>query len=225
MPDNNRRKGNAMTAKKKEGRNPQWAWMDGLFRIGPTRIKAKDGSGRSFIIEHRVGKAVTSFRFGDLMKKSGMEKHYSKQCARIQRRITDEDEAVSLMDAVYAANKKRLNAMISRYRKVLVALYKDQGIAPCMSFVPVNDTDSALYIQGFVDEKLKPVAGAVSDLASYTETTYSRTKALRDKNEEAQKIAREILKLPNVNKDVQLRMGMVVKGKLEFNPSLLMMKK
>lgn len=186
-------------------------------------FRAKDGSGRKVIIEHRIGKTTASFAKKQLLNKVGLEKEWREQCKMLQRRITNAKEWEKLCDALYTSQMKKLGGMIGSYRKFLNNFYGTQGISPCLTYVPVDGSGSfGIYIQALIDEKTRMlVAGEPEDLALWSEVTASREKSHVDMYDNALLVAKGLLRLSSVNKDIQARMQLVTRGEVPNSPFLL----
>lgn len=185
--------------------------------------KAKDGSGRRVIIEHRIGKTTSHFTKKQILNKVGLEKEWREQCRSLQRRITNIKEWESLCDSLYGTQMKKLGAMVTHYRKFLTKFYSTQDIVPCLTYVPVDGSGTfGIYVQALVDAKTRMlVAGEAEDLALWSEVTASREKSHVDMYDVAVSVAKGLMRLSSVNRDIVHRMTMVAKGDVPNSPFLL----
>jgi len=187
--------------------------LDRLFRIDPINRQSKDEAGRRILLEHRVGPA-TIFTKGDLLKRTGLEKEYFDTCLRLERKFRDRDAFDKLCEQVFRGTKAKLNGWLRSYRGWMRRYYAGQNIQPLMVFVPkVGHDDHVVYIQAFVDLKTsKLVAGELSDLALWAETTAVWTQNAAERYADAVQVAKNILRLPGVNPDMKSRMNLLVNG-------------
>lgn len=190
--------------------------LDRYFRIDPVNIKAKDGSDRKLIIEHRIGPSML-FSKGDLLKKTGLEKEYFDTCMQLEKKFRDRDAFDKLCEQVFRGTKAKLTLWLRSYRAWLREYYAGQGIQPVMVFAPKHGHDNhVLYIQAFIDlNNSKLVAGDVADLALWAETTSVWTKSAADRYADAVQVAKNILKLPGVNPDMKARLSLLVNGQYD----------
>lgn len=187
--------------------------LDKLFRIPPRTCEAKDGSGRSVIIEHRVGRAAGAFTSAQLMAKLGLDSEWIQSCSRMERRLTDRKEFDDFSDRFYKTQKQKLSTAISGYRNKLEKFYRTQGIKPVFTFVPISDKERGLYIQSFMDiQNQKLVQGDVADHSSSVKEVSDRTYPMAKKHEEMRRAAKQILTIKGVNKDIAARMERIVNG-------------
>lgn len=191
--------------------------MEKLFRIDPITVRAKDGSDTKLIIEHRVGSQLATFGRADLFKRVGLEAEYFDTCLKLEKKFRDRDLFNKLSDKILSGEKRKLDGWIRNYKHYLELFYKDQGLLPLVGFVPVpaknGEVETVLFIQAMVSiETSKLMVGEVNDLALWSEATAVWSKPIADKHNDAIKVAKMILKLPHVNKDIQSRMSLVVSG-------------
>lgn len=197
--------------------------MDKLFRLPtPVSYRAKDGSGKK-VLEHRLGRSVIAFTKKQLLNKVGLEKIWRDMAKGLQRKITNIKEFNSLSDSLYATQMKRLGSMVNGYRRFLTTFYETQDLLPCFTYVPIDGSgEFGVYIQALVDKKTSMlVAGEPDDLALWSEVTASREKSHVAMYDHAIMIAKGLMKLPSVNRDIMHRMTMVSKGQVPNSPFLL----
>ena len=197
--------------------------MDPLFRIPPTRYKAKDGSGRVMVVEHRVGQAVIAYTKAQLMRKIGLEKEYRDLMKSFQSRITKADDLKELADSLWTTQSGKLKTIQSNYRKFLRDFYTPQGGTVRFGGVPLDESGTLGYfIQAIVDQKTRALlVGEADDLALWNEVTAIREKSHRDLYDDAVLSAKAMLKLPNLNKDLQNRMKLLIAEELPSSINMI----
>jgi hypothetical protein len=193
-----------------------------IFGNDPRELTAKDGSGVKYLIENRMGfqsatakdKIRGCFTRDELWKKFGYEKEHFEDVMYIEGKFKGSKEYIRKFESQSEKSLwKRLNTDIRNYKTFLTNRYQPQGIRPMFAFVPVVEKGICLYLQGFYSlESLKPVLGDVKDWALWTESMAVWSKPVADIYEETVLVAKQILKVPHVNKDIQHRMSMVVSG-------------
>ena len=183
------------------------------FHIPPTYVKAKDGSGRKFLVEHRIGKEAGSYSVQDIMKRLKIDDELHTICQEWQRTIRGNPKR--LQQALRMERKRaeaRSRNAVSAFSRHLAKHYEDQGLKPLMSFVPTDEHESGVYIQGLVDNTGTPVVGDAQDVALWSEQNYAGTRNAAIKNKEACVVARRLLNLPGVNDDLKERLNRVLSG-------------
>lgn len=193
------------------------AKLDRLFKISPMRVKAKDGSGDTVIVEHRIGKAAGAFTSADLMNKLGLEDEYFEIVKDLEKKFRDRKKFQNIADKIYSGQKEKLGRIVSRYRQHLDEFYGShpRPLMPMFAFVPISEKEDALYLQGLLDEQtLKLLIGDPEDDALWSETIFLKTKTFADLNARAKKVARALMSHPNINKDLVYRMEFISKGQV-----------
>lgn len=190
--------------------------MDRLFRMpAPVRYRVKDGSGKILIVEHRLGRAAGAFQNGQLMKRTGLEKEYTDLLKKLQRKVTNTKEFEDLSQSLWGTQKKKLGHMVRGYRDFLIKFYAVQGVLPCMTYVPLDEHSNGLYIQALVDvDSFTLMAGEPEDAALWNEVTAIREKSHVNLYNRAIQCAKQLMKLPSVNKDLQHRMKLLTTGEI-----------
>lgn len=198
--------------------------LDKLFRIPPTRKKTVDDSERSIIVEHRVGKMVAYFTQKELLRKTGLEREWMEEYKRLDSRLTNKIELKKTTDATWANKKQILRRMTSGFRKHLDRIYLLQGAMARATFVPVDDEGTLGYfIQALVCVKTRALlVGSPEDLGIWNEVTACREKSHVNNWNEAMTSAKVLLRLPNINKDLQTRMKLVISGDVPMSVSGLL---
>jgi hypothetical protein len=188
--------------------------LDRFFRIAPVKYKAKDGSGRTVVVEHRIGRAAGHFTKNDLMLKTGLEQEYSEDCSQMARRIKDRKSLRRWEKGEYTRQQGRMGRMVDSYRKFLAQFYEVQGLVPRMVFVP-HDKDNIIFIQGLVNTGTHSlVAGEAEDTAAWTDATQRKNKPSHERYEESIAQAKALLRLPSINKDLEHRLRLLASGEL-----------
>jgi hypothetical protein len=190
--------------------------LDSLFILGKSvSPKARDGSERKL---HRIGRARGAYTRGQLFSKLGLEKEYKKTCKKLQRKFHDSDEFEELAIEIHARRMARLGGWIQDYRGHLTKYYADQDLEPVMYFVPVDEdrSNDILFLQGFVDPGTDNfVTGDFEDVVLALESSNVRRKPQAEKYDRTRKIARNMLKLPGVNRDLRDRLLRVASGTID----------
>lgn len=197
--------------------------MEKLFRTPPVKYKAKDGSGKRVIVEHRVGKVSGAFRKKDLLMRTKLEKEWTDLYAKYQKKIRDRREFEKIMDGMWKTQCDKLQRMIRAYRVYLEKFYASQEAFPMFIYVPIDDMGTmGLYLQGLLDANSESLlVGKPEDAALWTEVTQIRTKPIKERNLMSLRVAKQLMKLPGVNKDIQHRMKMVTSGNLPNSPRMI----
>ena len=194
---------------------PLWDKLNKLFKIPPKTHEAKDGSGRKVIVEHRVGRTSVAYTAEMLMDRLGLENEWAETCSKLEKKFRDREMFDKLSDQVYAGERAKLSGAVKAFRSHLEKFYQTQGIAPLLAFVPINDKDTGLYIQAFVDvTSHQLVVGDVGDAVIWSESVAIRTKPMADMFKRSQSTARKLLGRKDVNKDLAGRLEAVVSGEL-----------
>jgi hypothetical protein len=205
------------SAKRKEiERKDLLTKMDRLFRISPVKVKTADGS-QTITIEHRLGREAGYFTLRDLMEKLGLEQEHAEFIKDMLKQIKNPDERKEVCDAHYVRQKAKANKMVSEYRKHLELFYGNypRPILPAIGFVPVNDHDSGLYIQGIVDsDSYELLVGDAEDVYRWTETVFAKTKKWADLNKRAELQAKALLRCPGITKEIQHRLKSITSGEI-----------
>lgn len=190
--------------------------MERLFRISPVKMKTVDGS-QTVTIEHRIGREAGFFTLRDLMEKLGFEQEHAEFIKDMLRQIKNPDERKEVCDAHYTRQKAKANKVVSEYRKNLELFYGNypRPILPAISFVPVNDSDSGLFIQGIVDaNSYELLVGEPEDIYRWTETVFTKTKKWADLNKRAEMQAKALLRCPAITKEIQHRLKSITGGEI-----------
>lgn len=197
--------------------------LDRLFRIAPIKYRAKDGSGKVLIVEHRLGRAAGFFTDVQLLKRTGLEKEYSDMLRKLQRKITNSQEFESLSESLWATQKRKLSNMMRGFKKMMASFYASQDATPCMTYVPVDDQGTmGFYIQALVDSSsYSLLAGEPEDAGLWNEVTAVREQSHVNLYDRAIKAAKQLMRLPSVNKDIQHRMKLLCSGDIPGSVKLL----
>lgn len=192
--------------------------LDKKFRIPPVNIAAKDGSRRHFKVEHRIGKDDRYFLMETLIDDLGfMDEVVDK--ARIYEKLGKkvfEKEFKRLVADARSSVSTAVRAYKSGY---MAEFYRNQGIAPIISFMPGVDPKHpkrrGVYIVGFYDTaSLTPVLGEIDEITLSLELSNARLRGAVDQYRENQGIAKQSLGLPGVNKDLANRLQRIVAGEV-----------
>jgi len=197
---------------------PRYLVLDKYFRLpGPVTVPAKDGSKRKLSLQHRVGPDGGAWNLEELMEKTGLEKELLATTIKLERKFHNRKDFDRLFNITHKDYTTRLRAWIRIYKSYLVEFYASQGIRPVMNFVPDADPKHpVLYIQGFIDiETLTPVFGDLDDLTLAIEVKNAHLKSAVDEYRENQRIAKQAMNLPGVNKDLQNRLSQIVAGTVD----------
>jgi len=180
-------------------------------------IPAKDGSKRKLTLQHRTGSDGGAYMLEELMDRTGLETELLKLGTKLEKKFHDPKTFEKFFNITHKDYTNRLRMWIRQYRTYLVGFYEPQKIKPVMNFVPVDDPKKpVLFIQGFVDiENLTPVLGDIDDVTLALEVKNGHLKSAVDEYRENQKIAKQAMGLPGINKDVQNRLSQVVSGAVD----------
>lgn len=180
-------------------------------------IPAKDGTKRKLTIQHRIGSDGGAFTLEELMVKTGLEKELLAAGMKIEKKIHDRKDFEKFFNIFHKDYTTRLRAWTRMYRAYLVGFYEPQGIRPIMNFVPLTDPKKpVLFIPGFFDTNtLTPVLGDLDDITLALEVKNAHLKSAVDEYRENQKIAKQAMNLPHVNKDLQQRLTQVASGTID----------
>lgn len=192
------------------------AKIDRLFKISPAKVKAENGSGM-ITVEHKIGKTGGFHTLRSLMEKLGLEAQHSEFVQDMVRQIKNVDERKKCIDQHYIAMKNRANRLCSEYKRHLEIFYGNYPIplTPAMAFVPVNDKEDGLFIQGLVvSETLEVVVGEADDVYRWTEKIFTKTKQMADLNHRAELQAKALLRHPGINKDLKQRLHAISQGNM-----------
>lgn len=198
------------------------AKMAKLFQIPPVKVKAENGSGM-VTIEHKIGKIGGCHTLASLMEKLGFEAQHSEFVQDMIKQIKNLEERKKVIDRNYTHMKKRANKLCSDYKKHLELFYGNYPtpLIPAFAFVPINDKDYALYIQGLVAENFDLVVGEAEDVYRWTETIFVKTKKWADLNHRAESQAKALMRHQGLNKDIKQRLHAISQGnvpdRLGFN--------
>jgi hypothetical protein len=209
-------KANAQKTQKKRVLEKRYAALERLFRTAPVRYTVKNGSGAKVIVEHRVGRLSGSYSSKHLLAKTGLEKEWMNCFKKYEKKIRDRAEFDRIMDSMLSTQKSKLMHMVKGYRTFLEKFYLSQNARPLFSYVPVpHSDDKELYLQGMVDlDNNSVLVGSPEDVALWVEITQHQTDPIKRKNLLSLKIAKQMMKLPGVNKDIQYRMKMITAGNI-----------
>lgn len=197
--------------------------LDKLFRIGAVRMRAKDGSNRQLIVEHRVGRDAGCFRFEDLMSKSTLQDEYKKECVRFSRKFRDKEDYEEVTEALYRDKCTVLRNGIRGFRTDIEKLYTAASIKPLMTWIPTTEkkSEDVFYIQAMVDvQTLKLAVGEPEDLMFYLWSTAKKTKSMAETYHESVDIAKVNSKLP-MSKDLAHQLDKIANGDVDDRPPLL----
>jgi len=194
--------------------------MDRLFRIPPVKAKARDGSNDVFTIEHRIGRDVGYFTRSHLMDKLGLEAEYRDYCKELNKKIHNTQHQKDMEADRYRALKSKANRAVQDYRRYLENFYSKMSarpLIPMFAFVPVNEKEDGLYIQGLLsggEDSYKLVIGDPSDDVLWCEVTFAQTKKFADLNKRAELTAKALISHPGLNKDLRYRIAAIAQGKM-----------
>lgn len=192
--------------------------MDRLFRIPPMKARAKDGSNETIIIEHRIGRDAGFFTREHLMDKLGLEADYKDYCKELEKKIHNSDHKKEMMTDRYKSLKSKCNRVVQDYRKYLERTYAGNStrpLLPMFAFVPVDDKQDGLFLQGLLDEATyKLVLGDPQDDVAWCEVTFSQTKKFADLNKRAENTAKALVSHPGLSKELRYRIQAIANGKL-----------
>lgn len=189
--------------------------MGRLFQIPPVKVKAENGSGM-VTVEHKIGKIGGYHTLRSLMEKLGFEAQHAEFVKDMLRQIKNMDERKKLIDAHYVRQKSRANKIVSDYRKHLELFYGNMPtpLIPAFAFVPINDKDHGLFIQGLVAENFDLVVGDPEDVYRWTETVFIKTKQFADLNHRAESQAKALMRHQGLNKDLKQRLHAISQGNI-----------
>ena len=208
---------NEATAKPKKAKVLRYMILDKFFKIPAVNIPSKDGKKRKLTIQHRIGADGGAYEIEALMDKTGLEKELLATGVKLEKKFHDRKTFEKFFNISHKDYVTRLRAWIRMYRNHLVSFYEGQGIRPVMNFVPVDDPKKpVLFIQGFYDTStLMPVLGDISDITLALEVKNAHLKSAVDEYRENQKIAKQAVNLPGINKDIQHRLTQVASGTVD----------
>lgn len=151
------------------------------------------------------------------MVKTGLEKELLATGVKLEKKFHDRKTFEKFFNISHKDYVTRLRAWTRMYRKYLVGFYEPQGIRPIMNFVPLSDPKKpVLFIPGFFDtNSLTPVLGELDDITLALEVKNAHLKSAVDEYRENQKIAKQAMNLPHVNKDLQHRLTQVASGTID----------
>lgn len=187
-----------------------------LFRIHPIRVRAKDGSKDSFLMEFRTGPDGGSYTIESWLQRLGLEKEMASDMRVIQK-LRDQKTKKRLYAATKTEHQKRGRQVFRSVRNRITEMSVSQGIIPVMEFIPLNGNvdEPRLFIQGWIrEDDLKPVHGNLEHIATAIESRNSRIKNVVDGYRFNQRVAKAMMALPQVGKDLQRRLQRVVAGEL-----------
>jgi len=190
--------------------------LDKLFRTDPNPEKARNGSGRTIIVEHAMGKAGGMLTEDELFKKLGLADTYSDRVKEIARQYKRDDEAIdTLCKAAKKKAKNRLRSTIESFRAHLDKFYAPQGAKACFIKLTLDDGKEVYYISGLVDPTtLSPLVGDLDDLSRVAYEIHKGTFSANRRHFEGRRMAEQIRKLPNLNRDVRERVDLILADKL-----------
>lgn len=191
--------------------------LDKFFKTPPATLPAKDGSKRKIILEHRLGSDNGAYTLSNLLQRTGLLKELTDRAIVMEKKIPDAKLSNQFFNALQAKYFMRLRMWVKSYRSYLTRYYLGQKIRPIMNFVPTpNDKKPVLFIQGFVDiETSVPLLGDLDDITLAIEAKNSNLKKMMDEYKSNQIIAKKMMSLPNINKDLEHRLNLVATGQLE----------
>lgn len=187
-----------------------------LFQIPPAKVKAEDGSGM-VTVEHKIGRVGGFHTLRSLMEKLGFEAQHAEFIQDMIKQIKNIDERKKLIDQDYIHQKSRVQRLVSEYKRHLELFYGNYPtpLTPAFAFVPINDKEDALYIQGLVTaEKLDLVVGEPEDVYRWTEKIFSKTKKWADLNHRAETQAKALMRHQGLNKDLRQRLHAISQGNI-----------
>ena len=196
---------------------PRFMVFDRWFRIPPVKVKAKDNPDEKIILEWRTGRDGGAWTIDQYMTKTGADKELLKKGTSLEKKFPDRRVFKEFFDSLHMHALGRIRTQWRSYRSYIARKVRSQGIRPIAAFVPVDDPENPIgFIQGFIRiDTLAPAAGEIADIVLALEATNARLKPMVDEYRENQQVARKIMGLPGVNKDIQNRLGQVVSGNLD----------
>jgi hypothetical protein len=190
------------------------AKMAKLFQIAPVKVKPENG-GPPVTVEHKIGKIGGYHTLRGLMDKLGLDAEHSQFVTDMIKQIKNSDERKKVTDAHFNRQKNRATRVVSDYRRHLELFYGNMQtpLLPAFQFVPVNDKEDGLYIQGLVTATtFDLVVGDPEDVYRWTETVFVKTKKWADLNHRAEAQAKALMRHPALNKDLRQRLHQISQG-------------
>jgi len=186
------------------------------FLIPPKEVGLKGPrDGQKIVCEVRMGWKGGALTRDEAFKLIGYEKRYFDRAMMYEKKFgagspMSKEAADNVEDKLW----NQLNRLFPQVRSRLNHLVKSDKVVVMAAFVPMAiKGGNAFFVQGLKDiDSGKPVLGDPNDWALWSEATATFTKPMKDKYDEAIVVAKHILKLPHVSKDIQQRMSMVVDG-------------
>lgn len=180
-------------------------------------VTSKDGTKRRLTLQHRTGHEGGAFTMEALMSKTGLEKELFAIGVKLEKKFHDRKTFEKFFNIAHKDFVTRLRAWVNMYRKYLIDLYLPQALRPILNFVPIDDPKKRqLCIAGFYDTNtLTPAFGELDDITLALEVKNSHLKGAVDEYRENQKIAKQAMHLPGVNKDLQNRLTQLASGTLD----------
>ncbi len=169
-------------------------------------------------LEHRMGpEGGASLNEQAVFERVGFEKELMSRGVKLERSFTNRKLFDEFFEAMHRRYKARLRSWVRSYRNYLSRLYQPQEFKPVFGYVPTDDFNKPiLMIAGFIDIKtLAPVAGDLELITRALELKNVHLQPLVDEYQENRQIAKRMLTISGVNKDLQHRLGQVVSGNVE----------
>jgi len=153
------------------------------------------------------------------MSRFGLEKEWEKICTKLEKKFrSDSEELTRMIDRVYRGQVNRLRNWIKSYERYLIRFYHDQGIEPVSGFIPVDGKreNNVFCITGMIDSStLSFVTGDFEDVVTALEYRNSWAKHMAETYQRNRRIAKNMLALPGVNRDLKSRLELVVSGSVD----------
>lgn len=186
------------------------------FLIPPKEVTLKGTrDGQKIVCEVRMGWKGGAITRDEAFKLIGYEKRYFDRAMMYEKKFgagspMSKEAADNVEDKLW----NQLSRLFPQVRGRLNHLLKGDKVETMAAFVPLAiKGGNAFFVQGLMDiESGKPVLGDPNDWALWAEATATFTKPMKDRYDAAIVVAKHVLKLPHVSKEVQQRMSMVVDG-------------
>lgn len=189
-----------------------------MWRIQPVKITARDRADRTYIIEHRIGRAGGALTLQEIMDRLGITDEMEKRIYEIKRLFKKNPDYEKDLVLREKANAKGAgNGVVRRFEMALVAFYAPQGLRPRCGFILDTDGKKKFFIQGLVDaQTLALVRGDAKDVKEWSMSEFNVSRAGRDRNFEATEQAKALLRLPGINADIRESLMLLVNYKSEL---------
>jgi len=192
-----------------------------FWAMPPVNLKAKDGSGRKITVEHCVGREVM-MTIEEIMDKTGLAKELLARSIKLEKKF-DPKNFEEFFKAIHRKYIGTVHNWHRSTRSFLFRFYEPQRFFPIYNFgytepfVQGKKNKKHLFIQGLVDSRsLTPIYWEeLNDLVSALEHKNAHLKQMVDEYNMNRQIARNMMSLPGVNKDIQHRLNNVATGAID----------